>query len=290
VVAQGASTLVPGANTIKLQDFEAVFHTVGGVATEQALGYTPVVGDYIVGMFQVTTINAAIQDGTLTGTFVERITNTVAPNATFPGGATFFGASDINNFKDINGNTFSVNINNAGGEMFKFWENPTNSFNVSNANMGTDIASVQVGSVYASLGIASKPGFTSGYSYSVPDTQGAVADGFAALNLITNNTGFATFFPVNDPAESAEGGGTPGLSDPNTPPGQPVGSDSGILTKTASYFDSKISQNTLVSGSPFTLQSSDPAFVVVPAPKAAWGGIALIGLLGATQLRRRATV
>jgi len=279
--AQAASLLSIGSNNIKFQNFEAVFHAGTGIE-EASATYTPVAGDYIVGIAQITTINSKLQDGTLTGVFVQQVK---AGPLGVPGVP--LAASDRNTFTDLNGNPFTVNINNLGGEIFRFYENPTNTFNAQTTTLQQAFNSVQgSGFVYLSLGETgpgvNNPSNTPGYEYSLLGVGGLVAKTFAGFNLLVNNTGLV-FSQVNDPNESTVSGGA--LGDSPTNPSPIVGID-GIVTRNDAYFQSDISQNTIGS-SLFTLQSADPAFLsAVPAPASVWGGLVLLGALGAVRVRK----
>lgn len=279
--AQAASVLSLGSNNIKFQNFEAVFHAGTGIE-ETNPTYTPVAGDYIVGIAQITTINGTLQDGTLTGVFVQQ----VAPGPLAVPGVPLT-AADRNTFTDSTGHTFTVNINNAGGEIFRFFENGSNTFDAHAATLQGAFNSVQTGSLYLSLGETAggvnNPSNTAGYEYSLLGVGGLVAKTFAGFNLLVNNTGLH-FLEVNDPNESTVSGGL--LGDSPTSP-SPVPGIDGIVTLNDAYFQSDISQNT-IGASLFTLQSADPAFLStpVPAPASVWGGLALLGALGALRARK----
>jgi len=292
--AQAASVLTIGGNNIKYQNFESVFHVDGtGKAVAQTNStYIPVVGDYIVGIVQILSINGNAQDGTLTGVFAQKVAAPAEPGLATPGAR--LEAADRTTFFDSTGTTsFSIaaGLNTAGGEIFHFYEHATNTFNpgASGANaFQTAFDSAQLGGTsYLSFGIngpgVNNPSNTLGYEYSV-SAGGEVAKSFGAFNLFTNNTGL-TFLQVNDPNETLVGGGL--LGDPRTAPSPVPGAVSGVVTRTDAYFQSDISENS-IGGGPFVLQSADPGFLItpVPAPASVWGGLALFGLFGAVRARK----
>lgn len=303
VAGAKADTLLTGGSQGNIIDFtnrEAVFNSSGIEYTDPL--HVPTVGDYVLGIAKVNDINGN-SPVPLSGVFLQQVVGAVAPDAALPNGAIVLSASNRTSFTDINGNT--VNVNMGPNEMFRFYVNTTG-VDFENSNMQVDVSSAETSNLYMSLGLGTTGINSPGYDYTtlVVPTVGGTATSYLALNLVTNNTGFTVFSQVNDPGESAVGGGNPGDRNPNSPAVQPTGPDALLFagafgqgpaigpSKTDSYIESNIFQNTTYSGtsagtSPFTLGSSDPAFVVVPTPSAAWAGMGLIGLMGLGKLSRR---
>lgn len=283
-------------NNVFFRNFENLFDSAGNI---RSFTDTPVVGDHLVGIIDVQTIDAnslthffSSPTNQLTGVFAQKILETKIDGSGIlhftlgnPTVGTFCAGLDC----------FSTGL--APGEMFAFYTQTGGGATVfeSNGAMLDDVTKAKDGALFMTFGLDATDGAgvdgvwgtfdDTGYAYSHPvlglNPEG---DAFGALDIKVNNSGF-TFAGLNDIKE-CEIGGSPaeGILCAGT---RPVPLLNGMV------FTSEFEPNDGFAGgtSPWAFASNDPARLhplgVIPEPSSMWllgMGLSGLGVFGRRKL------
>lgn len=280
--ASATSLLKLGENDLFFNNFENLYDANGNyvdAATQFTRGI--LVGDYLMGILSVQNIDQAgtthfYQGPTeqLSGIFLQQVTG-ITPEGfanNLPLYHIDFGTAARTTFTNQDGSTTDISgLLNANEMMALYYQNgPTTTVFESNGTINDDVAKATDGSKWMGLGLSPTQGMGAGYFYSHVNIYTPLnnfdGNAWAALNVMTNNTGFV-FGGVNDPNEQEKGGST-------------------LLTEL--YMSSELEWNpgNANGTSPWTYRSNDPAHVE-PVPEPSTIILLGAGLVGLIACRRK---